>query len=146
MLISDKETAMQTNKRLFHRVRHPLAIAGLVLIAASVVILFYIAVLVVQVLHDPAQVKLVGFLIERVESTDRAVFGNLGDQPFDIRLAEPVRYFLFLFVAVVILSILVKIFHGLIGAGITLLKLGGASSNGKASGSQSAVSSGTDAP
>ncbi len=102
----------------------PLTILGGGLMAVAMVILFYICSTVFQIMSDPGQVKLVQFLMEKVNDSDRAVYGTVDKKDFDIRLGEPLRYVMYFFTGAVVLSILSGIFSGLITSGAQLLKMG----------------------
>ena len=115
---------MQRSNQEALDVRPPLVFVGVGLILVSVVALLYLAWVVLQVFRNPEEVQLIQFLTEKIEGTDHAISGSLGDQQFDVRLGDPIKHLLFLFMGAVILSIVASIFRGIIRAGIELIRFG----------------------
>ena len=99
-------------------------LSGGVLIVVAVTLLLLIGLLVYQIFYEPESVKLVQFLMENIKLSDRAFFGHIGGSEFYINMADPVKYFLYLFALIIILSIVVNILRGIMSAGITLIKSG----------------------
>jgi len=103
--------------------RRFLMLCGILLVLAGVSVLLMTGLFVYQVFYEPENVRLVQMLVEQLNVSDRAFFGHAGGSDFYINMAEEVRYFLYLFITVIIISILVRIFRGILSAGITLIKL-----------------------
>jgi hypothetical protein len=105
--------------------RQGLMLLGAVLIAISLAMLLYLANTIYMVLNDPAQVKFVQFLQEKITATDGAFSVTASDgKKVDVNLAEPLRYIIFLFFGLLGLSIISRIFSGIMGAGVMLVKAG----------------------
>jgi len=100
-----------------------LVLCGALLVLVAVVVLLMTGVFVYQLFYEPENIRLVQMLTEQVNISDRAFFGHAGGSDFYINMADEVRYFLYLFITVVVISILVRIFRGILSAGITLIKL-----------------------
>lgn len=115
---------MQRSKQEALEARSPLVLVGVGLILISVVVLLYLAWVVLQTFRNPDEMRLIHFLMEKIEATDNTISGSFGDQQFDVRLAEPINYLLFVFVGAIVLSIVAGIFRGVIRAGIELIRFG----------------------
>jgi hypothetical protein len=106
-------------------VKQGLMLLGAVLIAISLAMLLYLANTIYTVLNDPAQVKFVQFLQEKITTTDGAFSVTASDgRKVDVQLAEPLRYIIFLFFGLMGLSIISRIFSGIMGTGLMLVKAG----------------------
>lgn len=106
-------------------VKQGLMVLGAVLIAISLAMLLYLANTIYMILNDPAQVKFVQFLQEKITATDGAFSVTTSDgKKADIHLAEPLRYIIFLFFGLMGLSIISRIFSGIMGTGLMLVKAG----------------------
>jgi len=101
-----------------------LIICGTILLAVGMVTLLYAAVTVYKVMHDPADVPFVHMLQQKITLTDLGFSGKSGDREFEFKSTEPVRYILFFWLGLLALSIMVRIFSGLVTTGSALLKLG----------------------
>jgi len=100
-----------------------LVLSGSVLILVAVTVLSLTGVFVYQLFYEPENVRLVQFLMENLKVSDRAFFGHVGGSDFYINMADQVKYFLYLFVTIIIVSILVSMFRGILSAGVALIKL-----------------------
>ncbi|MEZ0261603.1 MAG: hypothetical protein ACAH80_11380 [Alphaproteobacteria bacterium] len=101
-----------------------LIICGAVLLGAGMITLLYAAVTVYQVMHNPADVPFVHMLQEKITLTDLGFSGKSGTNEFEFKSTEPVRYILFFWLGLLALSIMVRIFSGLVTTGGTLMRLG----------------------
>lgn len=109
--------------------RMPLFLLGSTLIIVGGALLLYVAILVYQVLNNPADVPIVGFILERVRIGDLAFFGTFQDGDpstqdikFDLHWSESVRLVSFLFIGALIFSMFAGILNILISGGISILK------------------------
>jgi len=91
------------------------------LVAFGGIILFYLGWLVLQVINDPEEVRIVEHILEKFKTTDLAFYGNLEEKRFTIHLAEPLKTAIFLFVGVLIFWVLARIVQSLISGGIKML-------------------------
>ena len=97
---------------------------GAVLIAISLAMLLYLSNTIYMVFNDPAQVKFVQFLQEKITTTDGAFTGEVDGKKVDIHLSEPLRYIIFLYLGLAGFGIISRIFSGIMGTGLMLVKAG----------------------
>jgi len=102
-------------------IRKFVLIFGVLLVVFGGVILFYIGYLVLQVINDPKEVRVVEYILEQFKAGDLALYGNLEEKRFTLHLAEPVKAAIFLFVGVLIVWVLARIVLSLISGGIQML-------------------------
>ena len=100
-----------------------LVLSGSALIIAAVIILLSIAFLVYQIFYEPDQIYLVKYLMKTIDLSDKAFFGEINNANFFIHLTDPVKYFLYLMAVVLVLSLVVSIFRGILSAGVSLIKI-----------------------
>lgn len=107
------------------------AALGLSLVVAGGGLLLYVGFFVYTVLNAPAEIPLVGYVMDHFKIGDSAFSGVLtlpvgADQVqtmnFDVKIAESVRLFMFFFVGIVVFSVLARICNVLISSGTMLLK------------------------
>ena len=118
--------------------RLPLMAIGLALVIIGAFLLIYIGYLVYQVINNPEEIRIVEFLLEQVRLEDKAIYGITADQAFEINWSESLRTVTFVFIGVLVISVLAGILKTLIGAGIQILRLAvGESDSGKRSSAKS---------
>ena len=100
-----------------------LVLSGSVLIITAVIILLSISMLVYQLFYEPDQIYLIKYLMETIDLSDKAVFGKINNENFFIHMSDPIKYFLYLMAVVLVFSIVVSIFRGIISAGVALIKV-----------------------
>lgn len=103
--------------------RAPLAALGLALIIIGAFLLIYIGYLVYQIINHPEDVRIVAFLLEQVRLEDKAIFGMAADQAFEVNWSQSLRTVMFIFIGVMVLSVLASILKTLIAAGVQILRL-----------------------
>ncbi|MEZ0226181.1 MAG: hypothetical protein ACAH83_16620 [Alphaproteobacteria bacterium] len=103
-------------------VRQGLMLMGAVLIAISLAMLLYLSSTIYTIFTDPAQVKFVQFLQEKALTTDGAFSGEAEGKKFDIHISESMRYIIFFYFGLLGLGIVSRIFSGIMGTGIMLVK------------------------
>lgn len=96
---------------------------GTVLIAISLAMLLYLSNTIYMIFTDPAQVKFVQFLQDKI-TTDGAFSGEAEGKKFVIQISEPMRYIIFFYFGLLGLGIVSRIFSGIMGTGIMLVKAG----------------------
>ncbi|MCK4743111.1 MAG: hypothetical protein KAT25_04770 [Sulfuriflexus sp.] len=106
-----------------------LVLSGSVLIIAGVVVLLFIAQLIYQLFYEPDQIYLIKYLMDTIDLSDKAFFGRIDNAPFYIHVSDPIKYFLYLMGIGLILTIVVGILKGILGAGTTLIKVAYSSVN-----------------
>jgi hypothetical protein len=94
---------------------------GVLLLVFGGIILFYIGYLVLQVINDPDEVHIVGYILEKFKTGDLALYGNLEEKRFTLHLAEPMKAALFLFIGVLIVWVLARIVQSLVSGGLKML-------------------------
>lgn len=118
--------------------RAPLTALGLALVIIGAFLLIYIGYLIFQVINHPEEIRIVEFLLEQVRLEEKVVFGVTGEQSFEVHWSESMRTVMFLFIGVMVVSVLASILKTLIGAGIQILRLAvGESDSGKRSSAKS---------
>lgn len=100
-----------------------LVLSGSVLIIAAVIILLCISLLVYQIFYEPDEIYLINYLMKTIDLSDKAFFGQINEANFFIHMSDPIKYFLYLMAVVLVLSIVVSIFRGILSAGVTLIKV-----------------------
>jgi Ca2+/H+ antiporter len=113
----------ERHSEVFEVLRIPLTALGLALVSAGALLLCYVGFLVFQVINHPEDVRIVEFLLEQVRLEDKAIFGIAADQPFEINWSQSLRTVMFIFVGVMVLSVLASILKTLIVAGVQILRL-----------------------
>jgi hypothetical protein len=115
----------QETEKLPESVCAILVICGTVLLGAGMVTLLYAAVTVYQVMHNPADVPFVHMLQEKITLSELGIYGKTAEgREFEFKGTEPVRYVIFFWLGLLSLSIMVRIFSGLVSLGGQLLKMG----------------------
>ena len=105
--------------------RSLLRLFGYLLIGLGAACLLYLAIIVFQIINSPEQVRLVEFILQYIPSGDRAAYGQIGQQTFELNLGQSVRTVLFLLIGAGILSIIASIAKTLVSSGIELLHMAG---------------------
>lgn len=100
-----------------------LMILGILLVGAGGLLLVYVGVLVFHIINTPEEVKIVQFILSHIQIGDRAIYGSLGKETFEVNVADPVRTALFLFLGVLILGVLAKILSTLISSGLEMIRM-----------------------
>ncbi len=100
-----------------------LVLSGSLLIMLAIAVLLMIGVLTYQIFYQPDQVYLIKYLMETIDLSDKAFFGRIDNADFFVHISDPIKYFLYLMATFLILSIVVKIFTGILSAGISLIKV-----------------------
>ncbi len=103
------------------------AALGVVMVVAGVALLGYLGYTVFQILAMPEQVGFVKFLLSRMGTCDKLIYGHAGNEPFELNLAEPARTVLLLFFGVAIFWIMAGIAKAIISAGIGIVRMFGTS-------------------
>lgn len=101
-----------------------LLVFGYTLIGLGTACLLYLAIIVFQIIDSPEQVRIVEFVLKYIPSGDRAAYGHIGQQPFELNLGQSVRTVLFLLIGMMILTGIASIARALITGGIELLRIG----------------------
>jgi len=113
----------ERNSEVFELLRIPLTALGMVLVGAGALLLCYVGYLVYQVINHPEQVRIVEFLLAQVRLEDKVIFGVAADQVFEVNWSQSMRTVMFVFLGVMMLSIMASILKTLIVAGIQILRL-----------------------
>ncbi len=100
-----------------------LMILGVLLVGAGGLLLAYVGLLVYHVINTPEEVKIVQFILTHIQVGDRAIYGSIGKETFEVNVADPVRTALFLFLGVLILGVLAKILSTLISSGLEMIRM-----------------------
>jgi len=100
-----------------------LVLSGSALIVLAVVILLFLGFFVYQLFYQPDQVYLIKYLMDTIDLSDKAFFGRIDNAPFYIHISDPIKYFLYFMATFLILSIVVRIFRGILSAGTALIKI-----------------------
>ncbi|NOT53836.1 MAG: hypothetical protein HOP18_04445 [Deltaproteobacteria bacterium] len=100
-----------------------LMILGVMLVGAGGLLLGYVGLLVYQIINPPEEVKIVQFILSHIQIGDRAIYGSIGKETFEVNVAAPVRTALFLFLGVLILGVLAKILSTLISSGLEMIRM-----------------------
>jgi len=100
-----------------------LVLSGSALIVLAVVILLFLGFFVYQLFYQPDQVYLIKYLMDTIDLSDKAFFGRIDNAPFYIHISDPIKYFLYFMATFLILSIVVRIFRGILSAGTSLIKI-----------------------
>lgn len=102
---------------------------GVLLVGAGSLLLVYVGLLVFQIINTPEEVKIVQFILTHIQGGDRAIYGSVGKETFEINMADPVRTAIFLFLGVLILGVLARILSTLISSGLAMMRLANPQSN-----------------
>ena len=102
-----------------------LMLVGGALVVMGGALLLGAGLVVLEVIEDPASVKLVALILEEMEGEGNALYGNLDGARFEIGIGEPLRTLLFLVLVVWLLGMLVSILKTLVLTGRQLLSAGG---------------------
>lgn len=113
----------ERHSELFEVLRIPLTALGMALVGAGALLLCYVGYLVFQVINHPEEVRIVAFLLEQVRLEDKAIFGMAADQAFEVNWSQSLRTVMFIFIGVMVLSVLASILKTLIAAGVQILRL-----------------------
>ena len=100
-----------------------LILSGSLLIVLAIAVLLMIGVLTYQIFYQPDQVYLIKYLMNTIDLSDKAFFGRIDNADFFVHISDPIKYFLYLMATFLILSIVVKIFTGILSSGISLIKI-----------------------
>lgn len=106
-----------------------LMLFGSLLIVLAIAVLTMIGFLTYQIFYQPDQVFLIKYLIDTIDLSDKAFFGRMDNADFFVHISDPIKYFLYLMATFLILSIVVKIFSGILTAGVNLIKTANATLN-----------------
>ncbi|MGI9437437.1 MAG: hypothetical protein ACR2Q4_21860 [Geminicoccaceae bacterium] len=101
-----------------------LTVLGVVLVLAGAGMLLYLGTVIIDILQEPSEVKLVAMVFDQIQVGDRAFFGNIGESQFAFSLGEPLRTMLFVIVILWILGAFANIIKAIIGAGRDLIVAG----------------------
>jgi hypothetical protein len=99
----------------------PLVGIGIALIVAGALLLGYLGVTVFRAVDAPQDVPLVKFVASQLRVEDKAIYGHVGRDPFEINVNEPTRTVILLFLAAFVLMVLAGVAKSLISAGINLV-------------------------
>ena len=113
---NESEVEISAGKKL-------LVLSGSALIVLAVVILLFLGFFVYQLFYQPDQVYLIKYLMDTIDLSDKAFFGRIDNAPFYIHISDPIKYFLYFMATFLILSIVVRIFRGILSAGTALIKI-----------------------
>ena len=103
----------------------PLLPIGLALIIAGTVLLCYLGFIVFQVVNSPQDVPLVKLIVSQLRVEDKALYGHVGRDTFELNVSEPARTVVLLFLAAFVLMVLASVARTLISAGISLVSAAG---------------------
>ena len=103
--------------------RSLLVLSGSLLIIIALAVLLMIGVLTYQIFYQPDQVYLIKYLMDTIDLSDKAFFGRMDNADFFVHMSDPIKYFLYLMATFLIISIVVKIFTGILSAGVSLIKM-----------------------
>jgi hypothetical protein len=101
-----------------------IAVLGFALVAGALAILITIFQTVNHIMDDPTQVPVVKFLMEKIGSSDKGIYGNVDGKPYEVNLGEPLRYMLYVVMGAMALGILTRVFSGLMSAGVAMIRMG----------------------
>ena len=99
----------------------PLIGIGIALIVAGALLLGYLGLTVFRAVDAPQDVPLVKFVAGQLRVEDKAIYGHVGREPFEINVNEPTRTIILLFLAAFVLMVLAGVAKALISAGINLV-------------------------
>ena len=100
-----------------------MTLGGFLIIAGAAMLLF-LGLMVVDIVREPDDVKLVALVFDRIQGQDRAFLGVIGDNRFEFQLGEPLRTILFVLVVIWLLGAFARIINGIISAGRELMVAG----------------------
>lgn len=98
---------------------------GIALIIAGALLLGYLGLTVFRAIDAPQDVPLVKFVANQLHVEDKAIYGHVGRDPFEINVNEPTRTLILLFLAAFVLMVLAGVAKSLIAAGINLVAAAG---------------------
>lgn len=101
--------------------RKPMFLLGLLLTGFGCLILLYIGLLVVQMINNPLDLKIVTLILEQIKPDGPAIFGSFGDTVLDINISETVKLVIFVFLGLFLISAVSNIVHVLIKSGISII-------------------------
>ena len=101
-----------------------LLITGAVVLLLGAIMLVSLALVVVDVLRNPADVALIALVMQSMQEGGVALTGHLGEFEFALRIEEPLRTLLFLVVCVWLLGALASILKTIVLTGKALLERG----------------------
>ncbi len=110
-------------ERILKGLRRPLFWFGVLIVAVGGFLLLYLGIIVFQIINDPERVKIVEFVLRHVQTDDKAIFGTIGNRPFEIYLSKSLRTVLFVFLGVLVFWALAGIVKALISGGVKIIKL-----------------------
>jgi len=103
----------------------PLVAVGVALIIAGTLLLGYLGLTVFRAIDAPQDVPLVKFAASQLRVEDKAAYGHVGRDTFEINVSEPTRTVVLLFLAAFVLMVLAGVAKSLISAGIHLVSAAG---------------------
>ena len=92
------------------------------MILAGAVSLIGLLIAVFMIISNPEGFHLSRMILSSLEISEPILSGRLGDQEFALDAAKPLRYVLFGFVGIFLVSMLVSIVNGVLAGGIKLAK------------------------
>ena len=103
----------------------PLVGIGIALIVAGALLLGYLGLTVFRAIDAPQEVPLVKFVTGQLRVEDKAIYGHVCRDTFEINVSEPARTVILLFLAAFVLMVLAGVAKSLISAGINLVSAAG---------------------
>ena len=98
-------------------------LVGGALVVAGVVLLGFLGVAIYQIIEAPNDVGLVKFVLEHLRSGERMIYGNMGNETFELSVTEPARTVFLLFLAVMAFWIIAGIAKSIIAAGVNMIRV-----------------------
>lgn len=98
---------------------------GIVLIGLGTVSLFYLAMMVIDMIKAPDETMLIKWIITEVGKSDLIVSGFFSDLPFEMRSSDALQYIALGILGLIMVSILASIANNLISGGISLVTFAG---------------------
>ncbi len=102
--------------------RRLIALLGIAIVVVGGLVLFYLGVLIMDVINDPEEVKIIEFVLQQVKADEAIATGQFGNESFKVAISESFRLILFLFIGVLFLSVIAGIIRTIIGGGINIVK------------------------
>lgn len=94
---------------------------GIALIIAGTLLLGYLGLTVFRAIDAPQDVPVVKFTVSQLRVEDKAIYGHVGRDSFEINVSEPTRTVVLLFLAALVLMVLAGVAKSIISAGINLV-------------------------
>ncbi len=96
---------------------------GLALVVVGALSLIYIAILVVELIQSPMDSELIAWVSTNFAENDMLLSGHIDQTLFEIHADDRVQFILLGILGLIAISILTRVLHGLLTAGVGLIKL-----------------------